>query len=229
MTDAPGDAKWPRLLALTVHEFRTPISVVSGYIRMVLKDPAGTLDERYRRMLQEAEKSCGRLTALAAEMSDLSHLEDQTAPFKPAQVDLQALLAQAIAAVPDSAGRSIAVELTTSTAPITIEGDATRLVRAFTAILWGLGREAVGGDRLVVRERGGTYQGRPASWIAIAEPAEIDRLASVPVESLTTFDEWRGGCGLSLAIARRTIDGHGGALWSPAEGTKAGAVLVLPR
>jgi signal transduction histidine kinase len=229
MTDASGDAKWPRLLALAVHEFRTPISVVSGYIRMVLKDPAASLDERYRRMLQEAEKSCGRLTALVAEMSDLSHLEDQTAPFKTAQIDLPTVLAQAIAALPDSAGRSIAVELTTSTAPITIEGDANRLVRAFTSILWGLGREAVGGDQLVVRERGGTYKGRPASWIAIAEPAEIDRVTNVPVESMTTFDEWRGGCGLSLAIARRTIDRHGGALWSPGEGTKAGAVLVLPR
>jgi signal transduction histidine kinase len=45
---------------------------------------------------------------------------------------------------------------------------------------------------------------------------------------LTTFDEWRGGCGLSLAVARRVIVQHGGQLWSPASGAKAAAVVVLP-
>ena len=36
-------------------------------------------DDRYRRMLEEAEKSCARLTTLVAEMSDLSALEAGTA------------------------------------------------------------------------------------------------------------------------------------------------------
>jgi signal transduction histidine kinase len=228
MTESTGDAKWPRLLSLSVHEFRTPISVVSGYIRMVLKDPAGTLDERYRRMLQEAEKSCGRLTALVAEMSDLSHLEDQSASFKFTQLDLHAVLAQAIATLRDSAGHAIEVELSTGEEPVRIGGDAARLSHAFSSILWALNREVVSGDHLIVRERDGDHQGRPASWIAIAEPAHIDRLANAPAESLTTFDEWRGGCGLSLAIARRTIDRHGGTVWSLGE-MKAGAVIVLPR
>src|SRR6185503_15672860 len=96
MTDGPVEAQWPRLLSLSVHEFRTPISVVSGYLRMVLKDPAGRLDERYRRMLEEADKSCNRLSALTAEMSDLSALEAGTAEFKKAPVDIRSILTAAI-------------------------------------------------------------------------------------------------------------------------------------
>jgi signal transduction histidine kinase len=46
--------------------------------------------------------------------------------------------------------------------------------------------------------------------------------------ALTTFDEWRGGVGLSLAIARRIINAHGGSIWSPVEESKAGAVIALP-
>ena len=55
MTDGRVDPKWPRLLSLSVHEFRTPITVVAGYIRMLLKDRAGALTDQQRRLLEEAE------------------------------------------------------------------------------------------------------------------------------------------------------------------------------
>jgi signal transduction histidine kinase len=227
MTDAPADDKWPRLLSLSVHEFRTPISVVAGYLRMVLKDPAGTLDERYRRWLEEGEKSCGRLAALAAEMSELSSLETRAAPFSRAPIDLHALLANAIAELPEVPDRNIVVEFTPGHEPVAIQGDAARLKTAFTSVLHALRREVVAGDRLFVNERAGTYQGKPASWIAIAERTQIEALTAATPESLTTFDEWRGGCGLSLVLARRIIEGHGGAMWSPEEGAKGGALIVL--
>ena len=70
MADAPVDPRWPKILSLTVHEFRTPMTVVAGYIRMLLKDRAGPLNDQQRRLLEEAEKSCARLTALVAEVSD---------------------------------------------------------------------------------------------------------------------------------------------------------------
>ena len=125
MTIAPPDAKLSRLLSLSVHEFRSPISVVSGYLRMVLKDPTGSLDERYKRMLEEAEKSCSRLTTLVAEMSDLSALEAGTTSFKKAPIDIRTLLADAIAALPPLADRTVEVQLTTGTGPAVVQGDAT--------------------------------------------------------------------------------------------------------
>ena len=33
MSDAPVDPRWPKILSLSVHEFRTPMTVVAGYIR----------------------------------------------------------------------------------------------------------------------------------------------------------------------------------------------------
>src|SRR5919106_5172615 len=83
----------PKLLSLTVHEFRTPVTVVAGYIRMLLKDRAGPLSDQQRRLLEEAEKSCGRLSGIIAEMSDLANLETGTGAFNRGSVDLPALLA----------------------------------------------------------------------------------------------------------------------------------------
>src|SRR5918999_2180574 len=99
MSEGPIDARWPKLLSLAVHEFRTPITVVAGYVRMLLKDRAGPLSDQQRKLLEEAEKSCARLSALLAEMSELSNLEAGTAPFNRSRIDLRALLADAVASL----------------------------------------------------------------------------------------------------------------------------------
>lgn len=228
MTTAP-DPKWPRLLALSVHEFRTPVTVVAGYIRMLLKDRAGAVTDQQRRLLEEAEKSCGRLSAIISEMSDLSNLEAETAPFNRTDLDIHALLADTIAALPEVPDREITVTLAAASGTHRVNGDPVRLKTALTSLFTALRRELVTSTELFVRERTGDYEGRLATWIAIADADHIEGLTTAAAESLDTFDEWRGGCGLSLAVARRVIDAHGGAIWSPADGTKAGAVLALPQ
>src|SRR2546426_7206730 len=65
MAISPNNA-YPQLLSLAVHEFRTPASVVGGYLRMLQRDGETALTERQRKMVDEAEKSCGRLVALIA-------------------------------------------------------------------------------------------------------------------------------------------------------------------
>lgn len=227
--ERPLDPQWPRLVSLAVHELRTPATVVAGYIRMLLKQRAGAITDQQRRLLEEADKSCGRLSALLAEMSDLANFETNTESSNPGAVDLHALLAHAIASLPASPDREVTITLSPEPGSAFVQGDAVRLTAAFTSLLVALRRELVTTAELVVRDWTGEYDGRPATWIAIGGADRIDSLAAAGPEGLTTFDEWRGGCGLSLAVARRVVNAHGGTIWSPADGSKAGAVVVLPR
>src|SRR3990170_5709103 len=86
-----------RLLSLGVHEFRTPVTVISGYLRMLLTGRTGPLTDGQRKMLQEMEKSTVRLSALIAEMSDLSVLEGGGATFNLGSVDIGTLVESEIA------------------------------------------------------------------------------------------------------------------------------------
>lgn len=228
MVDASPDPKWPRLLSLSVHEFRTPITVVAGYIRMLLKDRAGPLSDPQRRLLEEAEKSCGRLSALVAEMSDLANLEAGTAPLNRGDVDVPALLADIVAGLPGVPDRELRVELAPSANGKAVSGDSARLKTAFAALLTALRRELVTSDTLYVRQETRNEHGRDECWIAIGDREQIERLARLDAASLQTFDEWRGGCGLSLAIARRIFDAHGGGVWSGCDEAKTAAVVRLP-
>ena len=228
MTQAPGDPRWPKLLSLSVHEFRTPMTVVAGYIRMLLKDRAGPVTDQQRRLLEEAEKSCARLSALLAEMSELGNLEGGTATFNRAPIDLRALLTDTVASLPPLPDREIAVTLQGGDGAIPITGDAVRLKSAFTSIINALRRELVTENAIVVRAMIREQDGRRIARIAIGDVDRVDAGAAAEVSTLTPFDEWRGGVGLSLAIARRVINAHGGRAWSPADGAKAAAVVELP-
>src|SRR3954469_7658034 len=123
----PADARWPKVLSLAVHEFRTPITVVAGYIRMLLKDRAGALTDPQRRLLEEAEKSCGRLSALLTEMSDLSGLEAGTATFNRAPVDFRTALKDAAAGLPELTDRPVTIDVETGDGPAMVEADPIRL------------------------------------------------------------------------------------------------------
>jgi signal transduction histidine kinase len=68
------DDLFPRAMSLAVHELRTPVTVVSGYLRMLLREQGGPLTDKQRKMLEEAERSCGRIGALVSEMSELGKL-----------------------------------------------------------------------------------------------------------------------------------------------------------
>ena len=217
------DPRWPKVLSLSVHEFRTPMTVVAGYIRMLLKDRAGALTDQQRRLLEEAEKSCARLSGLIAEVSELSQLEGGTAPLNKGQADLHAILRDAVAKLPPLTDREVPVTLETDAEPAPVAADPTRLTQALGSVIAALRRELIGEDGLVVRQQrsGEGYE------ILIGEPATIDALANEPAGARGLFDEWRGGVGLSLMVARRLIEAHGGSLHAAPEGRKSGARIQL--
>src|ERR1051326_4253197 len=88
-----GEHKFfPRAMSLAVHELRTPVTVVSGYLRMLLREQGGPISEKQRKMLEEAERSCARIGALVAEMSELGKLESKELALGRQEFDLSALL-----------------------------------------------------------------------------------------------------------------------------------------
>jgi K+-sensing histidine kinase KdpD len=219
----PTDPRWPKVLSLSVHEFRTPMTVVSGYIRMLLKDRAGALTDQQRRLLEEAEKACGRLSGLVGEMSELSNLEAGTAPFNKSAADLRAILREAAAELPPLPDREVPVTVLTGDGPAPITADPVRLKSALSSVTAALRRELIGDEPLVVRERPlpGGHE------ILFGDSATIAAMDSEPDGTRAPFDEWRGGVGLSLMVARRVLAAHGADIFAPPGDFKSGARILF--
>src|SRR5580765_7988249 len=88
----PTIERYPELISLAVHEFRTPASVVGGYLRMLQRDTDAPLTERQRKMVDEAEKSAARLVALFSELSDIGKMDAGMITTDSKPLELGALL-----------------------------------------------------------------------------------------------------------------------------------------
>ena len=106
-----SDNPYPPLLSLAVHEFRTPASVVGGYLRMLQKDQEPPMSERQRRMIDEAEKSCARLVAIVAELSDIGKLDSGAIKLAQQPVELFSLLEKVAELVHEAQDRDVHLKL----------------------------------------------------------------------------------------------------------------------
>jgi signal transduction histidine kinase len=223
--EVPG---WPKLLSLAVHEFRTPVTVVSGYLRMLLRERAGPVTDSQRKLLEEAEKSCGRLSALLGEMSELGQLLDGRQSLAHTVIDLRTLLGEIQAAAPNAEDQARVV-LENSPEPLEFFGDAARVRRTIEAVVFGLRREIIDGSDLVISATRRPNNHGAVAWIALGTSTVTTSLRNASADDLGPFDDWRGGCGLALPLARRVIEMHGGRLLALAgERQKAGGVIELP-
>src|SRR5438046_8590046 len=128
--DSPS-AACARLLALAVHELRTPASVVGGYLRMLQRDTESPMSDRQRKMIDEAEKSCVRLVALIAEMSEVSKLDAGVATLTRQRLDLFPLVQDVAEGVHEAEDREVRLEVRGEAAGAEMIGDAARLRGAF--------------------------------------------------------------------------------------------------
>jgi signal transduction histidine kinase len=160
-------------------------------------------------------------------MSELGKLEGRDVAMARQEFDLCALAAELASDMHEGEDRGVTLEVRSST-PVMVIGDRTRIGAALKALMHSALRERGEPGAIVVQCSAVT--GSPA-WavVAIGDAATLAPLTGAAQGAPPAFDEWRGGLGLALPVARRVIEAHGGALWS-ADGThsRAASALRLP-
>jgi signal transduction histidine kinase len=218
----------PQLVSLAVHEFRTPASVVGGYLRMLLRDTDPPLTERQRHMVDEAEKSCARLVAIVSELSEIGKLDSGTLALGQQPIDLFSLVTEVAELVHEGRDRGLRLEVRGLRDGAPMTGDAKRLRTAFDAIFRAILREKPGPATMVADQRFESTAGGTAAVVVLADESCVQLAYE---REPAPFDDRRGGLGLALPLARRVIEGLGGRMWSPAGDdalNRSSAIVSLP-
>lgn len=211
--------RWPSLLALSVHELRTPVTVAAGYLRMLLQGHGGDLSTPQRTLADHAERSVSRIGALVAELRDLAALESGTVKFERRKVPLFRTVAEAVRQTGDPR-----IFVQGAEAECHIQGDAGRLRTAFAALMMAGLRARRDDQRLIIDCRAVVRSDRRGS-------ASV-RIGDSPARASSTrradLDEWSGGLGLTMPMARRVIEAHGGHVQSVGSRKTVAIIVDLP-
>lgn len=214
------------LVASVSHELRTPMTSVLGYIDLTLE--AEGLTEPVRRNLGVMQRNGERVLELIGSILHAARRADAPEPLALAEVELHAVLADAVEAIRVRAEeRDIAVRVTTSE-PAVVRGDAFRLRQVVDNLLSNAvkynrqgGEVALGatGDDetvwIVVRDTG----------IGIADD-ELPKVFDRFYRSNAVRRGTEHGSGLGLGIVRELVERHGGTIDIDSEAGQGTTVIV---
>ena len=204
---------FPKTLSLITHELATPLSVAAGYVRMLLREQAGPLNEKQRKMLEEVEHSCSRIGGLLNEIKDLRKLISDEITLARQTFDFAALVEELASDMHEGRDRGVTLELRRPDGPLEVEGDRKRLADAVRTLFRASLRER-GLPGVLVAQLSRVNGSPPAALLTIGDESFRQALGETPGAD---FDGWRGGVGAVLRIAKWVVEAHGGQLWSAAD------------
>ena len=228
-------------LNMAAHELRTPISVLNGYLSMLLDGSLGPAPGRWRPALDILGAKIREINKLIGDLLDAARLEADPAPAPRTEVDLRAVLAQADSEAREAELR-VAIESAIASLPDRCR-EVFELSRIqglkYSEIATTLGGEAVLVDadaeqigRILdnLINNGLTYTERPPRLSVTLGQADGRAVAMVadngigipPEERERVFDRFYRrnepdfrhvrGTGLGLYISRQLAEAHGGTL-----------------
>lgn len=186
------------LVATVENEIRRPLASILGFAELMV---ARKLDASTRRRHTETiYEEAKRLAGLVNDFLELQRIEDGDLPLVIEPFDLRKLLAEQVEVVSARAGRQLV--LGDGAAALTIDGDRGRLGHAVDLLFDAAARGSANGKPVQVDAQ------RLARAVRVSIAAQLEHRAAAAL----TGDASGTGGGLSLVLARRLVEAHGGSV-----------------
>jgi len=224
-----ADRRKDEFLATLAHELRNPLAPLRSAIeiwKLRQNDPA-TL-ARVRALM---ERQVSHMVRLIDDLLDVSRITTGRLELRKRPIDLAdvvAAAAEACAALVESNGHKLTVSI--EDAPLTVNGDSTRLVQVVGNLLTNAAKYTDGpGEISLTACRRGTQAVLTVTDNGLGIPP--DKLDSI-FEMFTQLHGSRGGgrdhgLGIGLHIVKKLVEMHGGKVVARSEGEGRGSRFII--
>lgn len=247
------DQKRTDFLARVVHDFRAPLTALTGYCGLLLGEPLGSLNDAQKEVVERMHQSVRRLSRLADGMLQMSVARHVKKRPDRQRADLKSCLEEALNEIgPAAREKRVVIKSDLEACGDHLYFGPDQITQVLVNILDNSCKFAPKNGRIVIRGYQWFWERRHSqSVVSILKERRRDITVQpnsyrvdvrdsgnpIPEEHLLSiFDEYvsysgareRGGAGLGLAICRGIIDQHSGRMW--AENTIEGPMFsfVLP-
>lgn len=205
------------MLVTVNHEFRTPLTSISGHVELLLDGGAGELPPDAISMLRTIERNGERLQGLIDDTFTASRLENLETPVVRSPLGVADVVTQAVASVePLATSRGITIALEGDIPELTIDADGARLVPAIANLVDNAVKFTSPGGQVKVAVESSPTDGDVVIRVAdsgIGIPSDdIPRLFSRFFRASNVQGAAIPGVGLGLAISRQVVQTHGGTI-----------------
>jgi signal transduction histidine kinase len=204
---------------VTSHDLQAPLRSISGFVQLIQQTYQGRLDAEADDWIARTVASAQQMQTMIRDILLWSRIDSRSRPFEP--VPLDEVFQEAVIGLASSI-RDAGATVTADALP-TVPGDRSQLVNLLQNLI-GNGLKYQGDAAPVVHVSADRAEGRWSisvrdNGIGI-EPQHHERIFEM-FRRLHTQKDYPG-TGIGLAICRRVVDRHGGAIWVtsvPAEGS----------
>lgn len=227
-------------LAAMSHELRTPLTAIIGFSELLEDLTGGPLTDRQKKYVDHILTSGRSLLDLIDQVLDIARVEVGRLALSLTPVDIGDLLDDVAMLVrPLAAKKQITIQLVLSDDVPKITADAPKVKQVVFGLLVNAVRHVPEGGEIRMRAlRRTDMDGVPGEWIEVCVQdngpgiprAQWDRLLNdfSPIPDTGTTP--RVGTGVSIALARKLIELHGGRMWLDAPpGTGTAVRFALPQ
>ena len=217
------------------HELRTPLNLIVGFSEMVATAPESykgiPLPHEYRGDVMAIYRAARHLGDLINDVLDLSQIEAGRVPISPEPADLTAVIGEAVEIVRGLAeAKGLSVEVQVPPELPILQLDRTRIRQVLLNLLTNATRFT---DKGYIRVRAALDGQEVKVQVEDSGRGIAAERISRAFEAFSQLDEDRAreGTGLGLAVSRKFVELHGGAMWIKSElgqGTVVGFSLPTP-
>jgi signal transduction histidine kinase len=199
-------------LALTTHDLRSPLTVISGVISFFTSGRLGELSPEQKNMVSMMERNTQSLIELVNDLLDASKLESGTIRLEIASIDLRGVLDE-LRETMEPLAKEKEIELV-ETLPADlppVQADRAKLRRIILNLLSNALKFTRKGGRVEVRverEAGQVRISVSDTGVGIA-PEDVARLFDKYEQARSRATRGEKGTGLGLYITRQLLELHG--------------------
>jgi signal transduction histidine kinase/CheY-like chemotaxis protein len=214
-------------LAMAAHEFRSPLSVINGYLEMMKEGAAGPLSEKAMKFLALALESGTALSRTVEEVLDLSVIESGKLNLRLKERDIVKTVGKVLSLM-GKAFEEKGIEVRFPVREVKAVFDRDKVEQVMINLL---------SNALKFTSACGTITVDIKETDSEATIMVSDTGCGIPPEDLNlVFDEfYKGrsrekGAGLGLSICKKLVEMHGGRIWAESkEGEGSSFHFTLPK